>query len=86
MLAAHELSNAVTELHGVPGKKDRRTELRHRLVDVQARITEEMSSFSHPIDLRDIAAQAEESTEGLGLLDTLCMLAEFARSPDPDKL
>jgi hypothetical protein len=44
MLAAHKLSAAIA--HGIPGKKDRRRELKHRLVDIQARIPEEMSAFS----------------------------------------
>jgi hypothetical protein len=43
MMASHFLAEAIAELHGVPGKKDRRKELRHRLIDVQAGISEEMS-------------------------------------------
>jgi hypothetical protein len=45
MLASHILAEAIAELHGVPGKKDRRNELRHQLVDVEAGIPDEMSAF-----------------------------------------
>jgi hypothetical protein len=34
MMASSLLSDAISELHGIPGKKDRRKELRHRLIDV----------------------------------------------------
>jgi len=47
MLASHMMSNAIAQLHGVPAAKERRTALRHRLVDVQARIPDEMSVYSH---------------------------------------
>ena len=47
MLASSMLSEAIAELHGIPGKKDRRRELRTGLIDIQAGISEEMSSFLH---------------------------------------
>jgi hypothetical protein len=53
-LASHFLSSAIAALHGIPGQKDRRTTLRHQLVDVQARVTEEMSVFSQELDLKAI--------------------------------
>ncbi len=86
MLASHELSNAIRQLHGVPGKRERRTELRHRLIDLQARIPEEMSVFTHEWDVSAIAKQAEEAVAGASLLDTLFVFAGFAASPDPDTL
>ena len=54
MLNASMLAEAIAELHGVPDKKDRRKELHHRLVDVQAGIADEMSPFTIPIDLDEI--------------------------------
>jgi hypothetical protein len=48
MLASDILAQAIAELHGVPGKKDRRHELRHRLIDVQAGISEELSAVFTP--------------------------------------
>jgi len=53
MLASHFLSAAIAQLHGVPGKKDRRTALRHKLIDLQARVPEELSVFSQELDLRE---------------------------------
>jgi hypothetical protein len=86
MLASHELGNAIHELHGVPGKRERRTELRHRLIDVQARIPEEMSVYTHEWDVTSIAKKAEEAVAGATLLDTLFVFAGFAASPDPAEL
>jgi len=86
MLASHHLIAAIAQLHGIPRKKDRRTELRHRLVDIQSRIPEEMSIFSQEMDLREIAGQVEKGIEQLGLLDKLLVFAELARSPEPDAL
>src|SRR5512144_2663295 len=42
LIASQTLAEAVAELHGVPGQKDRRKELRHRLVDVQAGIARDV--------------------------------------------
>ena len=44
MLGAQFLAEAIAELHGVPGKKDRRKELNHLLIDVQANISEESNT------------------------------------------
>ncbi|WP_245322165.1 hypothetical protein [Bradyrhizobium sp. LTSPM299] len=86
MLAAHTLTEAVGELHGVPGTKDRRKELRHLLVDVQAGIVDEMSSFSHPINLEEIAKSVEARMQRLNLLDKLFVFAALSQSPDPAEL
>jgi hypothetical protein len=86
MLASHHLSEAIAELHGISGKKDRRTKLRHRLIDIQARIPDEMSSFSHEMDLRELAERVEKNIEGLSLLDKLLAFAALARSPQPEHL
>ncbi|GGK34831.1 DUF7380 domain-containing protein [Salinarimonas ramus] len=87
MLASHWLSQAIAEYHGVPGKRDRRTELRHKLVNVQSGIAEEMSSFSYPIDLKDAVERTEKLLgEQQELIDVLLMFARLGRSPDPDKL
>jgi hypothetical protein len=86
MLASHHLSAAIAELHGIPGKRDRRIELRHRLIDIQARIPEEMSPFSHEMDLRELAEHVEKNIESLGLLDMLLAFSAVARSPEPEQL
>jgi hypothetical protein len=86
VMAASLLSDAIAELHGVPGAKDKRRALRHRLVDVQAGIPDEMGTFSHPIDLRPLVENAERSLEGLNLRDMLLMFADLEGSPAPEKL
>lgn len=87
MLASHWLSGAIAEYHGIPGKRERRTELRHKLIDVQSGIAEEMSSFSHPMDLTEIVEQVEKQLAGeRELIDMLLIFADLERSPSPDKL
>jgi hypothetical protein len=83
MLASHFLTQAIAELHDVPGKKNRRKELRDQLVDVQAGIVDEMSSFSQPIDLEDIARHVEQHMRRPSLRDKLFVFAALTRSPDP---
>jgi hypothetical protein len=83
MLAAHMLADAIAELHGVPGQKDRRKDLRHRLVDVQAGIPDEMSGFSLPTNLEGLAKHMEEQMRHPKLRDKLFAFAALARSPDP---
>ena len=84
--ASHFLSSAIAQLHGVPGKKGRRTELRHKLVDIQARVPEELSVFSQKFDLRGTARKAQEAVEGVSLPDKLFVFANLAASPDPEEL
>jgi hypothetical protein len=87
MLAASMLAEAIAELHGVPGKKDRRKELRHRLADVQSGIADEMSSFTHPIDLEEIVKLVQqEMQQRFSLRDRLFVFAVLERSPDPAQL
>lgn len=86
MLAAGLLADAISELHGIPDARERRRELRHRLVDVQTNISEEMGSFSHEIDLKEIVADREASFEGLCLRDMLFCFADMSHSPSPEDL
>lgn len=86
MMASHFLSSAIAQLHGVPGKKDRRTELRHQLVDLQARVPEEMSVFSQELDVREIAEKVQAAVGRVSLLDKLFIFAALEVSPDPAKL
>jgi hypothetical protein len=86
MLASQMLSEAIAELHGVPGMKDRRKELRHRLIDVQAGISDEMSAFSHPIDLEEIIKHVDRHMQRPSLRDKLFVFAALTRSPDPAQL
>lgn len=87
MLASHWLSAAIAEYHGIPGKRERRTQLRHKLIDVQSGISEEMSSFSHAMDLSEIVEHVKKQLEGeRHLVDLLFMFADLERSPSPDRL
>jgi hypothetical protein len=87
ILASHTLAEAIAELHGIPGKKTRRKELRHRLVDIQAQIPEELSVFSLPLDLEMIAENAKHAMPlGAPLIEKLFVFATLARSPDPEEL
>jgi hypothetical protein len=87
LLNASMLGEAIAELHGVADKKDRRKELKHRLVDVQAGIADEMSPFTIPIDLDAIVRVVQrEMRQRPSLRDKLFVFALLERSPDPDKL
>jgi len=86
MLAAHTITEAIRELHGVPGSKDRRKELRHLLVDIQAGIADEMSPFAIPMNLEEIAREVEQRMQQPTLLDKLFTFAALSHSPDPDQL
>jgi hypothetical protein len=86
MIASHDLSKAIAELHGVPGKRDRRTELRHLLIEVQSRISEEMSSFSHKMDMGDVIKQLEEVFKDRSLSDMFFTLAVLDPASSPEEL
>jgi hypothetical protein len=86
MLASSLLSDAIAALHGLPGKKDRRKELRHRLIDIQSGISEEMSLFSHPFDLEDLVKDVERAMTLPNLRDKLFQFAALDQSPDPIEL
>lgn len=86
MLASHNLSSALADLHGIPGVRQRRTELRHRLIDIQANIPEEMSSFSHEMDLRPLMEEVEKGLKRFGFVDKILAFASIARSPEPEQL
>lgn len=85
MIASRHLADAISVLAGVPDAKERRKELRHRLIDVQAGIADEMTSISHEIDLRDVRAQVAQHVDTLGFYDALFYFAMMRHSPDPTK-
>ncbi|MBB4367628.1 hypothetical protein GGD63_000397 [Bradyrhizobium sp. cir1] len=87
MMTSSMLANAISELHGVPGQKDKRKELKHRLVDAQAGIAEEMSGFSIPFNLEDMARQIDQGVKRQPTLrDKLFVFAALENSPDPVEL
>lgn len=86
MLKAHLLGNAIAELHGIASSRQRRTELRHRLVEVQANVGEEMGSFSQEVDLTDLVTSIQNKFKSLTVYDSLFVFAVLGQSPDPEKL
>lgn len=86
MLASHLIANAIAMLHGVASVRQRRLELRHRLVEVQALVGEEMTSFSHEVDLSDLVADTQGELESLNIYDSLFLFADLDASPAPEAL
>jgi hypothetical protein len=86
MLASHFLSTAIAQYSGVPGKKERRAELRHKLIDVQSGVHEEMGEFSHETDIRELVEKTETLFDNLSLRDQLFYLAASLSSPKPAEL
>jgi hypothetical protein len=86
MISAHWLEMAVAEYQGIAGKKERRRELRHRLIDVQAGISDEMGSFSTQADIRPLIENTEALFKGKSLFQKLALFALSVIAPDPDEL
>ena len=86
LMATTLLSSAIAQLSGSPSHKARRQELRHRLVDVQPRVLDEMSSFSHPMDLSELVKEMRQRLGKVGLLQKLFLFACLAQSPEPEDL
>lgn len=80
-LRAHFLSNAIAALHGIPGKKARRNELRHQLIHVQASVPDEMGVFSETINLQPFIDEVLPLVETGDALDHLLLIARLGRSP-----
>ena len=86
MMASHLLASAISALHGVASARPRRTELRHRLVELQAGVGEEMGTFSQEIDLTDLAEAIRDNVKPLTVYDSLFIFAVLDESPDPEAL
>jgi hypothetical protein len=86
MLAAQFIGNAIAALHGVPGAKARRLALRHRLIDVQAGISDEMTTFSQEIDLSELVERTRDAVTPLSLIDSLFVFAALSDSPQSEQL
>lgn len=86
MAKSHWLGMAIAEYQGIPGKRERRTELRHKLIDAQAGIREEMMPISHETDIREIVESTEKAFAEGTLMRKLRLFASLARSADPAEL
>jgi hypothetical protein len=82
MLASELIANAIAKLHGVPNAKARRLALRHQLIDTQANISDEMSTFAQEIDLTELAEKIQEKLAPLSLFDSLFVFAVLDGSPE----
>ena len=83
MFEAHWLERAISELHNVPGTKDRRRELKHKLVDAQSRIVDEMSQFSHSDDISEVVASSQAALSGKLLIPAIRAFYRLSHAPTP---
>lgn len=86
MMASHLLASAIAALHGAASARPRRTELRNRLIEVQAGVGEEMGTFSQEIDLTDLAEAIRDKVKSLTVYDSLFVFAVLDESPEPEGL
>lgn len=87
MLQAHRLAQAIAIYGRARGQKNRRNELRKRLIDVQARALDDLKPIGVPgIDLTEIAESARAKLSGRRFGDALRMLILACRSPSPASL
>lgn len=84
--ASHAMSNAIAKLSGLRDKRDRRNELKHRLVEIQSRIPEELSTFSQSVNLEEFIKYGEQAVSGRSWLESLFIFAGLCQSPDPEEL
>lgn len=80
------LNDAIQALRPIPGTAERRRQLQDRLNEVQPRILDEMSSFSHQQDITELVKSAEAHVTGKSLAEAIRACLTCARSPDPEAL
>lgn len=81
MMEAHFLLNAIAQLSGVPNQRDRRAKLKHKLIDVQSRISEELAVQTFELDISDLVEETKDRMASLGLLDMLLCFAALSSIP-----
>lgn len=87
LLAAHWMGTAIATLHGVPDVRQKRQELRHRLIDMQGGIQEDLVPVSHQTDISDLVKDARQQFVGLPLHEALRRLTVFPGwPPAPENL
>lgn len=87
ILAAHWMEVAIATLHGVPDVRERRQELRHRLVDMQGAIRDDLAPISHSTDISDLVEKMRKQFLGLPLDEAFRQLTVVPGiAPDPDAL
>lgn len=83
---SHFLSEAIAELAGLQNVRDRRQQLKERLLKVQGGIADEMHGIATPLDTRALIASVRGDVSKLGLVDKLFYLASIPQSPELDTL
>ncbi|MEP3630166.1 MAG: DUF4209 domain-containing protein [Hyphomicrobiales bacterium] len=86
IMAASSLQDAISAYHGIPGTRERRLELRQQLIEVQAEISGELTTFSQDVDLTDVALGSRTLLEDKPLKEKLSIFASISRPPHPDQL
>lgn len=79
MIASNHLTQAIQSLHGISGMKDRIRNLRHKLVDRQYLISDELTTFSQGADLTDFMQSIENDINGCKFIDLVFLIAEIAK-------
>lgn len=86
MVQASFLDHAIQALRPIPGTAERRKQLQDRLNEVQPRIRDEMSSFSHEVNVTEQVEEVEAYVGGKPLADVIRILLTCESSPDPEAL
>ncbi|MBP1807604.1 DUF7380 domain-containing protein [Rubellimicrobium aerolatum] len=86
MLASHWMTTAISSYHGHPEARERRKELRHRLVDLQEGIREQLVPISHETDIGELVEATRDHFSGLDLRTALLRFTILAGPPDPETL
>jgi hypothetical protein len=86
MMEAHWLERAVAELRRLPAARETYRKAKHRLVDVQSRIIDEMQTISTSDDLSEMIESVEAAIVGKLLGEALFQFVTLSRPPDPAKL
>lgn len=86
MFEAHWLERAISEMHHVSGTKEQRRALKHKLVDAQARIIDEMTSFSHTDDISEVVEASRAAAAGKSLPEALRAFSSLSRAPSSVEL
>lgn len=86
MFEAHWLERAISEMHRVPKTKERRRVLKHRLVDVQSRIIDEMQHFTHTQDITEVVEATRTAVGEKPLMEAIRAFATLSVAPSPEQL
>jgi hypothetical protein len=86
MVQVSFLDSAIQALRPIPGTAQRRRELQNRLNAIQPTIGDEMSSFSHEVNITALVEAAEAHVTDKPLPDVIRSLFTCERSPDPDSV